>query len=285
MSVVKQSSPLLKRRKANEPVSAISSAKCILCTDDCEEKQKNLTDEQWAGFRNLANEWSGLEGTYSHVFSGVDWESGPNGYFWHKDCKWKMANRKTLNQARTSFNRMSTSLFIDDLSCDISRIDFPSTRLNTGIIHDKDLCIWCQEGYDEKHPERNEFRTMVQIDTWLKIKASIPYISDLKRRNRLRMFVDSTIDPLAEKVRYHVKCFKKYLKPIYQPTADDDLQNIDIKDVQQLFYNHVNERIFEDGEARTLQSLTRDYERIRLNFGIVSVVKSSHVKPRKTSGN
>ena len=141
MSVVKQSSPLLKRRKANEPVSTISSAKCILCTDDCEEKQKNLTDEQWAGFRNLANEWSGLEGTYSHVFSGVDWESGPNGYFWHKDCKWKMANRKTLNQARTSFNRMSTSLFIDDLSCDISRIDFPSTRLNTGIIHDKDLCI------------------------------------------------------------------------------------------------------------------------------------------------
>ena len=50
------------------------------------------------------------------------------------------------------------------------------------------------------------------------------------------------------------------------------------RDIQKKFVHFVYESIFENGEARTLSSLTNEYKRIRLDFGIASEVRSSTVK-------
>ena len=110
--------------------------------------------------------------------------------------------------------------------------------------------------------------TMEQIQTWSKFKASVLYVEDIDMRTRLRKVVDSTKDPFATHIRYHVKCFKKYLKPVYDDKCDDHMQHMNLSDIKQKFLEEVRKKIFEDGEARTLKRLTLDYELIRLNFGV-----------------
>ena len=141
---------------------------------------------------------------------------------------------------------------------------------------------------DTKHPDKNDFRVMESMETWMKFKASVIHLTDKEKKSRLCAFVDSTTDPLAAKVRYHLKCFLKYMNPIYHPKSDEHLQGMTIADMKNKFVYYVYQSIFENGEARTLQNLTTEYERIRLDFGVFcwrfccrfwrSVVRLSHVR-------
>ena len=59
---------------------------CILCTEPCEEKQKNPDSDDWSAFRKNAEKWRGLD-KYGTAADTVDWNSGPIGKLWHKKCK------------------------------------------------------------------------------------------------------------------------------------------------------------------------------------------------------
>ena len=154
-----------------------------------------------------------------------------------------------------------------------------TTRQSTGQINDKS-CIWCRDKFDVQHKDRDPFRVLEQLGTWYKFVASVPYLEDRETRERLNILVSSTTDPLVEKISYHVRCFKKYMRPVYDPDRqrEDNIQNVNYEEVKQKFFRHVYEKLFEEGEVRTLKSLTKEYEQIRLNFGIVSEIKSSYVK-------
>ena len=89
-----ESSPLLKRRKEVENNEHHSDPPCVICDKPCHEKLKKPSTEQWQYFKKLSEDWYNIDGAFSNVFKTVNWEVG-SGY-WHKDCKWKMANKKNI---------------------------------------------------------------------------------------------------------------------------------------------------------------------------------------------
>jgi hypothetical protein len=274
------SSPLLKKRKVE---NTHQTTPCAICSNPCDEKQKLPDSESWEEFRKTAEKWEEVRGKYSGVHSTISWSTGAEGVFWHKNCKWQMMNKKTLEQATRRFNdtRSSSSIAFECSTSSICEQSISSgasnTRLSTGIIHDKERCIWCRKQWDAKNSGRDSFRTLGQLSTWYKFRASVLHLQDEEMRARLQILVDSTPDPLAAHICYHDSCFKKYMRPAYDPKAYDHL-SLNYEEVKQQFFTLVYDKLFEEGEAVSLKSLTSDYERMRLNFGIVSTIKSSHVK-------
>ena len=53
-----------------------------------------------------------------------------------------------------------------------------------GPISDNMSCIWCMEGYDKRHHDnKNIVRSLVNLEIWNRIVASVRYIKDTVLRN------------------------------------------------------------------------------------------------------
>ena len=157
---------------------------------------------------------------------------------WQKDCKWKMCNKKTLEQARRHFQKAKDVVQVcqDETSLSTASVAKENhvTRNRTGQLHAKDLCVWCMTGYDRIH-ENTRLLTMEQKKTWLKFKASILFVDNIEKRTRLRLLVDSITDPFATTIRYHLKCFKDYMRPVYEEQCDAHIQHINGADVKKKY--------------------------------------------------
>ena len=122
---------------------------CIICNTECNEKQKNPREDSWKEFEGTAKAWHEINGVYGNVFQNVSWENGAMGYCWHKNCKWKMTNKKTLEQAKKNLEKE-----MDQQQKELKRMaaqaipldEKRETRKSIGVIHNKDLCIWCMQG-------------------------------------------------------------------------------------------------------------------------------------------
>ena len=158
-----------RERESCHPLCAICNLQCNL---QCEENIKKLTDEQWSDFQDLSKEWERVGGNFGHVYNNIQWEKGATNsdHYWHKNCKWMMANKRKLRQATDSYNK---SISLSAECSESSGEDVMMTRQSTGIIHDRQTCIWCMKGDNDKHPELNDFRYIEQMETWLKFKASV----------------------------------------------------------------------------------------------------------------
>ena len=69
----------------------------------------------------------------------------------------------------------------------------------------------------------------------------------------------------------------------YKKITDDDnlphMQNVNLREAQTMFFNHIIKVIFEEHELRSLQSLLQDYNTIISRYGFpTSGVKSSYIK-------
>ena len=99
-------------------------------------------------------------------------------------------------------------------------------------------------------------------------------------RDRINRFIDATTDVFAIEVRYHHKCWLKYITN--RALTDEKmihLQNIQVREVQEMFFHHVDEVIFKDHEIRTLQGLLKDYKNLLNNYGWPpSDIRSSYIK-------
>ena len=88
-------------------------------------------------------------------------------------------------------------------------------------------------------------------------------LEDLTMRDRINCLIDSAADqPYALEIRYHHKCWLKYVRKFQKMSEDDKLpqmQNITYREVQIVFFDHTRKVIFEEHELRSLQSLLRDY--------------------------
>ena len=197
--------PLLKRqRRDSTPTSNIAC--CIICSEECLELQKQPNADNWLNFQSIAQEYKAYEGKYRHVFDAVDWEAGPEGHLWHKNCKWKMSNKKSISQAERNFQKNIAST--SQSSADPVRDEKPGvcrTRMSTGPLQSSDLCIYCMKGYDPKHPQIT-LRVIETTDGWNNFKQCVHFMNDVTMKERLEKFIDSTLDPFAEKIRYHDKC-------------------------------------------------------------------------------
>ena len=57
--------------KQSKSEAGDSGHTCIVCGENCDEKQKNLDDAKWKNFRLTAKKWSGLD-TYGDVYEKTE---------------------------------------------------------------------------------------------------------------------------------------------------------------------------------------------------------------------
>ena len=98
-------------------------------------------------------EWKGLD-KYGNVFESVNWDNGPSGSFCHKLCKTEFTSKRKLKQSKARKAKAETSVLKycnDSASEDVSLSSKRLSPSTTGLLHNKDLCIWCMKPEDTKH--------------------------------------------------------------------------------------------------------------------------------------
>ena len=171
--------PPAKRKKSN----TTNVSTCLFCKEICNE-QHTYTQKQWEALRlTPKKEWSGLD-RYGFVYSEVDWEKGTQDEqsFFRRKCTKNMQTRSKLLQAKcrrdklmqssssvctikpsnsdikqtapqspSSFSVISTTTIVkpsespEQESVNTTSAPKRMTRLLSGKLFDKDLCIWCVE--------------------------------------------------------------------------------------------------------------------------------------------
>ena len=72
------------------------------------------------------------------------------------------------------------------------------------------------------------------------------------------MLVDSTDDPIAAKIRYHFKCYRKHMREVYDcDNGEEQLQNVSRTDVQKKFIDEV--KLLEDICPENLETFLIKY--------------------------
>ena len=79
-------------------------------------------------------------------------------------------------------------------------------------------------------------------------------------KSRLDTFIASCRDIEATEVKYHRKCWGKYVS--YRSTEENDISVETNVHVNSLFYDHVKTVIFDEKEPRTLKGLLEDYNKL-----------------------
>ncbi len=184
----------------------------------------------------------------------------------HDSCRLTFSNTKKLEQAqrdRRSMRWMNASHSLHPIEVS-SQDEAPAAkrlRSSLGLIHDKNKCVWCCKPESAKHPESKLL--LISYDhAWAAFKSHTVAIEDQKMRDRINCLIDSAADqPYALEIRYHHKCWLKYVRKFQKMSEDDKLpqmQNITYREVQTMFFDHTQKIIFEEHELRSLQSLLRD---------------------------
>ena len=262
---------------------------CVLqCGELCDEATDSISSiERWENIKEKALLWSGLD-KFGKVYATVDWHKGPTGLCVHSTCALTLWNAKKLEQAKKRQKKeeanqcqsqsLSTSVPAAALSPTATP---PAKRLRStvGPIHDKAKCVWCCKTESAKHPE-----SLISYDhAWAAFKSHTVALEDQKMRDRINCLIDFAGDqPYALEIRYHAKCWLKYVRN-YQRMSEDDklphMHNVTLREAQTMFFNHIRRVIFEEHELRSLQSILRDYSSLISQYGFpTSGVKSSYVK-------
>jgi len=268
-----------RRREESE-----ESHKCILCGEHCDENKSNTTPESWDNLKTLAQQWHHLD-RFGTVYDTVNWDAGPQNMFFHKICKITFSSKRHIQLAikRRDKSLAAEEILQEESSCSAScSVERPQrlSRAASGVIHDKNCCVWCMKPEDEKHPTRDRWHIMQTMDAWYAFKAHTVYLQDIRMRDRILTIIDAIPDPFAAEIRYHRSCWKKYVSPS-KSSEDGQLhvQDIRLSEVREMFFKHVRLVVFEEHELRTLQSLLSDYKALLRNFGFdPSGKKSSNIK-------
>ena len=95
-------------------------------------------------------------------------------------------------------------------------------------------------------------------------------------KSRLDTFIASCRDIKVTEVKYHRKCWGKYVS--YRSTEENDNSVETNVNVNSLFYDHVKTVIFDENEPRTLKGLLEDYNKLLTDNMCPVCQKTSVVK-------
>ena len=160
----------------------------------------------------------------------------------------------------------------------------PAKRLRSslGMIHEKNKCVWCCKTGTSRQPESKLL--LISYDhAWAAFKSHTVALEDQVMRDRINCLIDSAADqPYALEIRYHHKCWLKYVHK-YQKMSEDDkllhMQNVTLREARTIFFDNIRRVIFQEHELRSMQSLLQDYTSIISRYGFpTSGVKSSYIK-------
>ena len=94
-------------------------------------------------------------------------------------------------------------------------------RSSMGLIHDKMKCVWCCKTESVKHPE-SKLILLSYDHAWAAFKRHTVALGYQTMRDRINFIIDSAADqPYALEIRYHLKCWLKYVYS-YQKMSEDD---------------------------------------------------------------
>jgi hypothetical protein len=278
----------------------MSIVSCILqCGGLCDEVTDAITSvESWENIKEKAMLWSGLD-KFGDVYTTIDWNNGPGRQCAHKSCKLTLWNAKKLEQAKKRQKQRADEECPSQSStmnlASIPAAAPPAKRLRSsveGFIHEKTKCIWCCKPESAKHPETK--LSLISYDyAWAAFKSHTVVLEDQSMRDRINCVIDfAADDPYALEIRYHNKCWLKYVRS-YQKMSDDDklphMHNVNLREAKSFFFDHIRTIIFDEHELRSLQSLLKDYNSIISRYGFpTSNIKSSFIKDiltREFQGN
>lgn len=96
-------------------------------------------------------------------------------------------------------------------------------------------------------------------------------LEDKKVRDRINCVIGYALDdPSATEMRYHNKCWLKYVRRSQKMNEDDKLphmNNVNLHEAQTVFFDHIRTIIFEEHELKSFQSLIKDYSSIISRYG------------------
>ena len=100
--------------------------------------------------------------------------------------------------------------------------------------------------------------------------------------DRINCLIDSITDPFSTEIRYHHKCWLKYVGQYQKMSVEEKLplmHDVTYRETQSMFIDHVRQVVCVDHEIITLQGLLREYKSIMWTYGLPNLgVKSSYVK-------
>jgi len=123
-------------------------------------------------------------------------------------------------------------------------------------------CVWCCKAESTMNPRTK--LTLISYDyTWEALKRHTVALEDQTMQDQINCLIDFAADnPYALEIRYHHKCWLKYVCN-YQRMSEDDklscLHNVTLCEAQTIFFDHIRAIIFEEHELRSLQRLLLDY--------------------------
>ena len=260
---------------------------CLLqCQKPCDASNAidNLGKEAWEKLKLKAFNWKGLD-MFGNVYDTVNWQQGPSGKHVHGNCRFGISSSDKLNRAKTrqqKRERDSASHECQD-DHDLAGPAPKCLRSSVGIVHNKNLCVWCMKPEDTKHPERTgKWLLISYIPAWNVFKSHTVVLQDDAMRDRINRLIDSITDPFSTEIRYHHKCWLKYIGAYQKISVEQQhnlLNDVTFREAQTMFIDHARRVIFEDHEIRTLQGLLHDYKTIVGTYGFPTTgVKSSYMK-------
>ena len=269
----------------------MAHSNCTLCGEICYEYDKdslfNISQERWDTVKAKAQLWKGLD-KFGDVFHTVDWDNGPSGKCMHDSCRLLIVTKRKLEQAIKRKDKLDKQIIQDSMEASTSsqsETEAPSKKLRSSFgalgVHMKEKCVWCMRGQDSKHPG-NPLQLMQYDHAWAAFKRHTVILQDQDMKDRINCLIESVNDdPFAAEIRYHEKCWLKYVRTFQKMTDDRKLplQNVTLREAQTEFFHHIQSVIFVEHELRSLQSLLSDYKKIISRYGFpTDGVKSSYIK-------
>lgn len=171
----------------------------------------------------------------------MDWDSGPSGRHMHAACRLDISSSDKLNRSKNRKKKREEEQ-LAAYTKDEHEVAVPAPkrlRSNVGIVHDKHLCVWCMKPEDERHPERTgKWLLISYLPAWNVFKSHTVVLQDDEMRDRINRLIDSVTDPFSTEIRYHHKCWLKYVGS-YQKMAVEEQQNmlnqVTLREAQTMF--------------------------------------------------
>lgn len=102
-------------------------------------------------------------------------------------------------------------------------------------------CVWCCKPESGKHPE-SKLSLISYAHAWAIFKNHTVALEDQNMRDRINCLIDYAADqPYTIEIRYHSKCWLKYVRKYQKMSADDKLplmQNVSLREARTVFFEN-----------------------------------------------
>ena len=130
------------------------------------------------------------------MYDSLDWDLGPRGKHVHASCRLDISCSDKLKRSKLKQDRKSA---FHEETCH-SDPDFESPapkrlRSSTGIVNDKNLCVWYMKPEDDRYPELTGRWVLLSYTSALNVfTIHTAVLQDDATRDHINCLIDSITD-------------------------------------------------------------------------------------------